>query len=221
MEPTFEPYKPSLSYGAMEMVARARAFRDSVRTRRTVREYASDDVPMDAVMACIEAAASAPSGANKQPWHFVVVTDAAVKSRIREAAEREERAFYEERAPEEWLRALRSLGTDHHKPFLESAPVLIAVFARVFERSADGRKHKNYYVRESVGIATGILLTALHLSGFSTLTHTPSPMGFLNTLLERPREEQAFLLLVLGRPAPDARVPIITKKSSSEYITHV
>ena len=221
MEPTFEPYKPPAEYGAREMIARARAFRDSVRTRRTVREYAPDDVPMDAVTACIEAAASAPSGANKQPWHFVVVTDAAVKSRIREAAEREEKAFYEERAPEEWLRALRALGTDHRKSFLESAPVLIAVFARVFELAPDGRKHKNYYVRESVGIATGILLTALHLSGFSTLTHTPSPMGFLNAILERPREEQAFLLLVLGRPGPDTSVPIITKKRPSEYITYV
>ena len=171
---------------------------------------------MDAVDACIEAAGTAPNGANRQPWHFAVVTDAEVKRRIREAAEEEERAFYGGRAPQEWLDVLAPLGTDAEKPFLEEAPVLIAIFAESYQVEADGERRKNYYVTESVGIATGILITGLHRAGFATLTHTPSPMGFLNEILGRPDNERPFLLLVVGRPAPGAEVPRITKKSLAQ-----
>ncbi len=194
-----------------EMVRRARDFRDEVRRRRTVREYSDEPVPEQVIDACIEAAGTAPNGANRQPWHFVVVSDPEVKRRIRRAAEKEEREFYERRAPAAWLEALAHLGTDEHKPFLEAAPVLIAIFAERYEMRA-GERLKNYYVTESVGIATGILITALHHAGLATLTHTPSPMGFLNELLDRPSNERPFLLLVVGYPAEDALVPDITKK---------
>ncbi|HSR40936.1 MAG TPA: nitroreductase family protein, partial [Longimicrobiales bacterium] len=158
-------------------------------------------------------------GANRQPWHFVVVEDPAVKHRIREAAEEEERAFYEGRATDEWLEALAPLGTGPEKPFLEDAPVLIAVFAERYGRGPDGGRIANYYVQESVGIATGMLITACHHAGLATLTHTPSPMAFLNEILERPENERPFLLLVVGRPAPDARVPELEKKSLEEVAT--
>lgn len=194
-----------------EMARRARAFRDEVRRRRTVREYSDEPVPEEVIDACIEAAGTAPNGANRQPWHFVVVRDPEVKRRIRVEAEKEERDFYAHRAPVEWLEALAHLGTDEHKPFLEMAPVLIAIFAESYE-VRDGEKLKNYYVTESVGIATGILITALHHAGLATLTHTPSPMGFLNKVLDRPANERPFLLLVVGHPADDALVPDITKK---------
>ena len=194
-----------------EMVRRARAFRDEVRRRRTVREYSGEPVPEEVIDACIEAAGTAPNGANRQPWHFVVVRDPEVKRRIRVEAEKEERDFYAHRAPAAWLEALAHLGTDEHKPFLERAPVLIAIFAESYE-VRDGEKLKNYYVTESVGIATGILITALHHAGLATLTHTPSPMGFLNKVLDRPGNERPFLLLVVGYPADDALVPDITKK---------
>lgn len=197
--------------GEEEMLRRARAFRDEVRRRRTVREYSDEPVPEEVIDACIEAAGTAPNGANRQPWHFVVVRDAEVKRRIRVEAEKEERDFYEHRAPAAWLEALAHLGTDEHKPFLETAPVLIAIFAESYEVQG-GEKLKNYYVTESVGIATGILITALHHAGLATLTHTPSPMGFLNEVLDRPRNERPFLLLVVGYPADDALVPDITKK---------
>lgn len=193
------------------MVARARAFRDEMRRRRTVRDYSPEPVPDEVIDACVEAAGTAPNGANRQPWHFVVVRDPDVKRRIREAAEREEVDFYRHRAPPEWLEALAHLGTDEHKPFLEAAPVLIAIFAERYELRG-GEKLKNYYVTESVGIATGILITALHHAGLATLTHTPSPMGFLNDILGRPANERPFLLLVVGYPAEDALVPDITKK---------
>lgn len=194
-----------------EMVRRARAFRDEVRRRRTVREYSGEPVPADVIDACIEAAGTAPNGANRQPWHFVVVRDPEVKRRIRVEAEKEERDFYAHRAPAAWLEALAHLGTDEHKPFLEKAPVLIAIFAESYEVQGE-EKLKNYYVTESVGIATGILITALHHAGLATLTHTPSPMGFLNKVLDRPPNERPFLLLVVGYPADDALVPDITKK---------
>ncbi|MDX1392951.1 MAG: nitroreductase family protein [Gemmatimonadota bacterium] len=203
------------------MRARAEAFRDEVRRRRTVRHFSDEPVPPGVVEACLEAAGTAPNGANRQPWHFVVVTDPAVKSRIREAAEDEERDFYENRAPPEWLEALRHLGTDEHKPFLERAPVLIAVFAESYEVAPDGERHKNYYVTESVGIATGILITGLHTAGLATLTHTPSPMGFLNDILGRPANERPFLLLVVGYPAEDAHVPDITKKPLEEIASFI
>lgn len=202
-----------------EVRARARAFRDEVRTRRSVRDFAPDAVPRQVIEDCLLAAGSAPNGANRQPWHFVAVSDPELKRRIRRAAEEEERAFYEERAPDEWLEALAPLGTDAHKPFLETAPWLIAIFAESWSRDGDGARRKNYYVTESVGIATGILVTALHHAGLATLTHTPSPMGFLNELLRRPDNERAFLLLVVGFPAPDAQVPVIAKKPLSDIAT--
>ena len=201
------------------MVARARAFRDEMRRRRTVRDYAPEPVPDEVIDACVEAAGTAPNGANRQPWHFVVVRDPEVKRRIREAAEREEVDFYRHRAPPEWLEALAHLGTDEHKPFLEAAPVLIAIFAESYELRG-GEKLKNYYVTESVGIATGILITALHHAGLATLTHTPSPMGFLNDILGRPANERPFLLLVVGYPAEDALVPDITKKPLRDITSH-
>ncbi|HUF67855.1 MAG TPA: nitroreductase family protein [Longimicrobiales bacterium] len=202
-----------------EMRRRALAFHAHLGRRRTVREFAPDPVPRDVIESCLLAAGTAPNGANRQPWHFVVVTDPAVKAKVREAAEHEERDFYENRAPPEWLEALAPLGTGPDKPFLESAPVLIAVFAQSYEVLPDGRKLKNYYVTESVGIATGMLVTGLHDAGLASLTHTPSPMGFLNGLLGRPSNERPFLLLVVGYPAVDATVPDIAKKPIAEIAT--
>ena len=194
------------------MARRAAAFRAQAARRRTVREYSDRPVPRAVIEECILAAGTAPSGANHQPWHFVVVSDPEVKARIRVAAEDEERAFYNGAAPQAWLDALAALGTDEHKPFLEAAPYLIAIFAERYMLRPDNEKVKNYYVQESVGIATGILITALHHAGLATLTHTPSPMNFLNEILGRPPNERPFLLLVTGYPAEDARVPAITKK---------
>lgn len=202
-----------------EMLERARAFRDDLRRRRTVRHYSNEDVPQEIIDACIEAAGTAPNGANRQPWHFVVVRDAEVKSRIRAAAEEEEVDFYTNRAPPEWLEALAHLGTDEHKPFLEEAPVLIAIFAESYEMHGEERV-KNYYVQESVGIATGMLITGLHRAGLATLTHTPSPMGFLNDVLDRPKNERPFLLLVVGYPDDEALVPDITKKPLEDIASY-
>jgi iodotyrosine deiodinase len=199
----FERLAPS------EMVRRAQELRDRLRARRSVREFSSEPIDLDVVRTCIDAAASAPSGANKQPWTFVLVTDPVVKRAIREAAEKEEQTFYGGRAPERWLADLRPLGTDWHKPFLEDAPALIVVFAQRHGND-DGDKH--YYVSESVGIAVGMLITALHVSGLATLTHTPSPMGFLASALGRPDNERAYVLLPVGYPADGATVPAITKK---------
>jgi nitroreductase len=208
-----------------ESRARVTALRDLLRRRRSVRDIAPDPVPADVIDAAIEAAGSAPSGANRQPWRFVVVRDPATKARIRDAAEKEEREFYERRATPEWLADLAPLGTDWSKPFLETAPLLIVVFAIdwVPEVGPDGRerRHKNYYVQESVGIAVGLLLAAIHAGGLVTLTHTPSPMGFLGHLLGRPRNERAYVLLPVGYPAPDATVPDIRKKSLEEIRTLV
>jgi nitroreductase len=173
-------------------------------------------VAREVIEQCLLVAGSAPSGANLQPWHFVVVSDASVKRRIREAAEAEEREFYAQRAPQEWLDALAPLGTDADKPFLETAPYLIAIFSQSYGVLPDGRKVKNYYVQESVGIATGMLITALHHAGLVSLTHTPSPMGFLNAILDRPANEKPFLLLVAGHPAPGAQVPNIGRKPLGE-----
>lgn len=198
-------------------LARAEAFAAEMALRRTVRDYADTPVPRAVIEACLRAAGSAPSGANQQPWRFVAVSDPDLKRRIREAAEAEERAFYAHRAPEEWLKALAPLGTDADKPFLEIAPWLIAVFYERFAFDAEGHKVKRYYPHESVGIATGILIAALHRAGLATLTHTPSPMGFLGELLERPKNEMAYLLLVVGHPAPDCRVPDIARLPLSAY----
>jgi len=196
-----------------EILGRAQAFLALMQGRRSVRDFAPRPVPREVIEACIAAAGTAPSGANQQPWHFVAVSDPAVKQRIRVAAEAEEREFYERRAPEEWLDALQPLGTGWQKPFLETAPWLIAIFVQKWSRDTAGGKVKHYYPAESVGIATGILITALHSAGLATLTHTPSPMGFLNEILGRPADtERPFLLLVVGHPAAGARVPAIERK---------
>ncbi len=204
------PPRPAVDDG--EMLARAVRLRDELATRRTVRDFSARPVPTAVIDACLQAAASAPSGANRQPWHFVVVTDAATKRRIRTEAEAEERAFYHGRAPDDWLEALAPLGTDEHKPFLEEAPCLIVIFAELHGVDAAGAKRKHYYVHESVGIATGMLISALHQAGLASLTHTPSPMRFLNAILDRPPHERPFLILVVGHPAPGATVPAITRK---------
>ena len=204
-----------------EMQERAATFYAQLRRRRSVRDFSSRAVPVGVIENCLVAAGTAPSGANKQPWHFVVVTDPTVKQRIREAAEEEERAFYSQRASEEWLHDLAPLGTDANKPFLESAPCLIAIFAQSYHLDATGKKELHYYVTESVGIATGFLIAALHNAGLACLTHPPSPMRFLNEILARPSYERPFLLLVVGYPADNAQVPVITKKRLAEYISFV
>lgn len=195
-----------------EMVARASDFSAALRRRRTVRDFSDAPVPRELLEPCLLAAGSAPNGANLQPWHFVAIGDPALKREIRVAAEEEERSFYAERATPEWLEDLAPLGTDADKPFLERAPWLIAIFAERWRAMPDGSRRANYYVPESVGIATGFLIAALHHAGLATLTHTPSPMGFLNKILDRPANEKPFLLLVVGHPAADVRVPDITKK---------
>jgi iodotyrosine deiodinase len=198
---------------------RARTFRALMRGRRTVRHFSDRPVAREVIEQCVLTAGGAPSGANLQPWHFAIVSDAAVKRQIRQAAEAEEREFYDTRAPQEWLDALAPFGTDADKPFLETAPYLIAIFSQSYGVLPDGRKVKNYYVQESVGIATGMLITAIHYAGLVSLTHTPSPMGFLNTILGRPANEKPFLLLVVGHPADDAQVPDIGKKDLADIAT--
>jgi len=202
-----------------DILARARTFFERMRTRRSVRAFSDRPVPREVIESCLETAGTAPNGANLQPWHFVVVTDAGVKRRIREEAEREERAFYRRRAPDAWLEALAPLGTDASKPFLEVAPVLIGIFAQPYAVTPSGEKRTHYYAAESVGIATGLLVAALHEAGLVSLTHTPSPMGFLNEVLGRPPHERPFLLLVVGHPAAGARVPRIDKKPLAEIAT--
>ncbi|MEO5609403.1 MAG: nitroreductase family protein [Ornithinibacter sp.] len=197
-----------------ERVTRATAFADTMATRRTIRDFAPDPVPLDAVRAAVRAAATAPSGANVQPWRFVIVTDPSLKRAIRLGAEEEERAFYQGRASEEWLDALAALGTDADKPFLEVAPVLIVVF-EVHRSPVEPRP---YYPKESVGIAVGLLLASLHLAGLATLTHTPSPMKWLGEILGRPRNERPFVVIPIGHSAPGARVPAITRKELSEVM---
>lgn len=204
-----------------EMRRRAAEFSAEMRDRRSVRMFSSRPVAREVIADCIRAAGSAPNGANKQPWHFVVVSNPAVKHHIRLAAEEEERAFYAGRAPQEWLNALAPLGTDAEKPFLDVAPWLIAIFGQSHGVAPDGSTIKHYYVQESVGIATGILITAIHHAGLVSLTHTPSPMGFLNQILNRPAHERPFLLLVVGYPAEGATVPSITKKPLDEIATFI
>lgn len=208
---------PMPALGDADRIAAARDFADRLARRRTVRDFASTPVPREVIEHALRAAGSAPSGANQQPWRFVAVQDPEVKRRIREAAEAEERAFYEHRAPEEWLDALAPLGTDADKPFLETAPWLIGIFYERFALDDAGNKVKRYYPHESVGIATGLLIAALHDAGLATLTHTPSPMGFLNELLGRPKHEMAYLLLVVGHPAEGCRVPDIQRLALDEY----
>jgi len=200
--PDFREYPPD------QMLARAREFHATMARRRTVRDFDSRPVARELIEACLLAAGTAPSGANQQPWHFAVIVDPQRKRRIREAAEAEEREFYASRAPQEWLDALAPLGTDPNKPFLEDAPVLIAIFAQKYGVRPDGSRSSHYYVPESVGIATGVLITALHTAGLATLTHTPSPMGFLNEICGRPPSEKASILLVVGYPKPGCQVPV-------------
>jgi iodotyrosine deiodinase len=207
----FEPLTTYREYSPEDMEARSRAFAADLARRRTVRQFSDRPVPRSVIAACLEAAGTAPSGAHLQPWHFVVIGDPGLKRRIREAAERAEREFYA-RAPQEWLDALAPLGTDAHKPYLETAPYLIAVFAQRYGVTPAGGRRTHYYVMESVGIATGLLLAALHHAGLVALTHTPNPMGFLSKVLERPPNERPVVLVVTGYPAPDAVVPRLRRK---------
>ena len=204
-----------------EMRERLEAFYTDMNRRRTVREFSTRPVPRDLIETALKVANTAPSGANLQPWHFVAVSGPETKRKIREAAEAEEREFYTHRASEEWLAALEPLGTDERKPFLETAPYLIAVFLQKYGELPDGRKVKHYYPAESTGLATGLLIAALHRAGLATLTHTPSPMKFLNEILGRPKSERPFLLLVVGYPAEGARVPDIRRKSLEEFTSWV
>ncbi len=204
-----------------ELLERARAFNELMQQRRTVRDYSERPVAREVIEECIRAAGSAPSGANMQPWHFVAVSDPSIKAQIRLAAEEEEREFYQNRAPKEWLEALAPLGTDNQKPFLECAPWLIAIFVQRYGRLSDDRQVKHYYAVESVGIATGLLIAAIHHAGLASLTHTPSPMNFLNSILGRPDNERPFLLLVVGHPAQDAVVPDILRKGISEVASFI
>lgn len=215
-EAKFIPLEEYTTYSPEEMVMRAKEFYEFIKKRRTVREFSDKQIPESVLENCLLAAGTAPNGANKQPWHFTVVQDPLIKKKIREAAEDEEKEFYHRRAPEDWLEDLVPFGTNEHKPFLETAPVLIGIFSQSYHMNNDGDREKHYYVKESVGIATGMLITALHNAGLATLTHTPSPMGFLNKIMQRPPHEKAFLLLVVGFPKEGVHVPDITKKSLEE-----
>jgi nitroreductase len=210
------PYESYREYPPAEMKQRAAAFCEEMQRRRTVRSFSSRPVDRSIIEACVRAAGTAPSGANAQPWHFAVVGDPAVKRAIREEAEKNERAFYEGRAPGEWLEALRPLATDSSKPFLETAPFLIVIFSESYRLLPDGGRAKNYYIPESAGIAAGMLVAALHTAGLAVLTYTPSPMGFLNRLCRRPDNERPFLVVVTGYPADGATVPDIGRKRLEE-----
>ena len=202
-----------------EMDYNANQFFQKVSSRRSVRDFSRDDFPIDIIKNCIKSASTAPSGANKQPWHFVIVKDPKIKRKIRKAAEIEEKEFYGGRAPKEWLDDLNQFGTDWNKPFLEEAPYLIVIFSKKFDINDDGTNKKNYYVSESVGIASGLLLTALHNSGLVTLTHTPSPMAFLSDILNRPPSDKPYLIIPVGFPSENAEVPNIKKKTFKEICT--
>jgi nitroreductase len=201
------------------MQLRSRIFFENLSNRRTIRDFSDKSVDKEIIKNCIKTASTAPSGANIQPWHFVLISDPVIKTQIRIAAEKEEQEFYEMRAPKEWLEALEPLGTDDQKPYLETAPWLIAIFMQRYGYLPDGSKVKHYYGLESVGIATGMLITAIHNAGLASLTHTPSPMGFLNKILKRPNNERPFLLLVVGHPAKNTKVPDIKRKTLSKILT--
>lgn len=219
--PNFHPLTSYVEYPPGQMQERAQAFRQEMQRRRTVRQFSDRPVPREIIEECLLTAGGAPSGANLQPWQFMVVSDPEIKHRIRAAAEAEEHEFYTRRAPQVWLDALAPLGTDESKPFLETAPYLIIIFGKNHSQLPDGRRVRNYYVNESVGIATGMLITAVHHAGLVSLTHTPNPMGFLNEILDRPKDEKPFLILVVGFPASDAQVPAISKKGLGEIATFV
>ncbi len=214
---SFKPIK-FLKYSKAVSIERSKSLYELMKTRRSIREFSRRKVPDEVIINAIKTASSAPSGANKQPWHFVVVKDSNIKKDIRLAAEKEEKLFYSHRAPESWLKDLNQFGTDWNKPFLEKAPALIVVFRQSFSKE-EGVKKKNYYVNESVGIASGFLLTALHNAGLATLTHTPSPMGFLEKILGRPNNEKATLLIPIGYPTKKAVVPDLIKKPFNEIAT--
>jgi iodotyrosine deiodinase len=215
-EPRHIPLTDQRSYSVDETVERSRNFYQEIKRRRTVRDFSDRPVSREVIENCILAAGTAPNGANLQPWHFSVVENLGVKTEIRKAAEQEEEAFYNGKAPQPWLDALAPLGTDSNKPFLETAPYLIVIFSKSHEQRNDGSTVKNYYANESTGIATGFLIAALHDAGLATLTHTPSPMKFLNKILNRPAHERPFVLLVVGYPSENAVVPDISKKSLAE-----
>ena len=219
MNPTFVPLQGYREFPVDEMKRRAAAFYTDIRRRRTVREFSSRPVPREVIDDCLRAAGTAPNGANLQPWHFVVVSDPRLKAQIRQEAEKIEADFYTRRAPKEWLDALAPLGTDQLKPYLETAPYLIVVFSQSYTIDGQGRKVKHYYAQESVGIAIGFLILAIHHAGLVSLTHTPSPMAFLNRALGRPTHERPFLILVVGYPAENAQVPAISKKPLGEIST--
>jgi iodotyrosine deiodinase len=221
MPPRLIPLPPRALLSDEELKRNAREFNERMQARRTVRDFCDRPVPRGVIEACLRSAGSAPSGANLQPWHFVAVADPVVKHEIRVAAEEEELEFYEHRAPKEWLEALAPLGTDSRKPFLEVAPWLIAVFSQPYAILPDGTRMKHYYATESVGIATGFLVAAIHHAGLVSLTHTPSPMAFLNRILHRPAHEKPFLLLVVGHPAANAAVPDIHRKPLEEIALFV
>lgn len=218
-ESGFQPWDDYRRMTVAEMEKISRHYFHEMRRRRSVRVFSPEPVPREVVEFGLRAAVTAPNGANRQPWHFVVVENPEVKKRIRAAAEQEERAFYGGRAPEEWLRALQPFGTNAEKPYLETAPVLIGVFAESHRVGPDGSPSRNYYVNESVGLATGFLVASLHLSGLACLVHTPSPMGFLNEILDRPKAERAFLLLVIGYPAEGVQVPILARRPFAEVVS--
>jgi len=217
----FQPLSSYIEYPIEEMKQRAIDFRKHMQRRRTVRDFSTRPVPREIIEECLLVAGSAPSGANLQPWQYVVVSDPRIKHEIRIAAEQEEKEFYHGRAPQEWLDALSVIGTDEHKPFLETAPYLIVIFGKNHSYLPDGRRIRNYYVNESVGIAAGFLIAAIHNAGLVSLTHTPSPMGFLNGILHIAPDAKPFLILVVGYPTEDAQVPEIEKNSLEEIATFV
>jgi len=219
MEKTFSKLKHKL-YIESEMLNRSRLFLKEMKTRRSVRDFSDKHVPIEIIENAIRTAISSPSGANKQPWHFVIVKDPSIKKKIRIAAEKEEKEFYTHRASDEWLKDLNQFQTDWHKPFLETAPFLIVVFKKKYDL-ANNEKRKNYYVNESVGIASGFLLAAFHIAGLATLTHTPSPMSFLAKILKRPENENPVLLIPVGYPAKNSKVPVLEKKLFEETVTIV
>ena len=210
--PNFRKYSEYNQYSVKEMIKRSQKFLNNISSRRTVREFSNKEVPIEIIENCIKSAGTAPSGANLQPWTFVAVSDFEIKKVIREKAEEEEREFYNHRAPENWLEALEPFDTNANKPFLETAPWLVSIFVQKYGVESLGKNTKHYYTTESVGIATGILINALHYCGLATLTHTPSPMNFLNEILDRPQNEKPFLLLVVGFPKDDVQIPDISKK---------
>ncbi|MEL6214849.1 MAG: nitroreductase family protein [Pseudomonadota bacterium] len=220
-KPAFQPLDEYRRLTPDAMIDRSAELFEDLNRRRTVRDFSNEPVPRAVIENCLKVANTAPSGANMQPWHFSVISDPAVKARVREAAEAEEREFYEHRASDEWLDALQKFGTNAEKPFLETAPFLISIFMQKFAIDEAGNKTKHYYPQESVGLATGMLIAALHQCGLASLTHTPSPMGFLNEICSRPKHERAYLLLVVGYPASDAKVPVISRKALPEFTTFI